>query len=386
MRRRIPRTALCLLGLVLLTACSTPAAPQTTPAPTTPPAAAAAQPTAAAQPATAQSTSAAGGIDDKAVADFYRGKTVRVVIGFGAGGVVDVYSRTIAAHMGSHIPGNPTVIVENRGGAGSLTAANAVYKSEPKDGTVVGAFTLGVVLLQAVGASNIEFDASKYQWLGAAFSDNSTCLARTSQVPQGIQDLIGPSGKELATGSLGAGTATYQTPAALNATLGAHFKLVPGYATLAEARLAFDRGEIDAYCPLYSAVVALDHERLEGASPPARVIVITGDRVPDSPLVKGAPRALDLTQTDEQKALLRALATQDAFFPPYAMAPEAPQDRVLALRRAFAETLADPATRADADKANLLLDARGGDEIADAIKQMLSLPPAILDKLRPLVV
>jgi tripartite-type tricarboxylate transporter receptor subunit TctC len=377
MRRRIARTALCLLGIVLLTACSSPAAPA---APATAPPAA--PPTTAAQPTAGQSTSAAGGFDEKAVADFYRGKTVRVVIGFGAGGVVDVYSRTIAAHMSSHIPGNPTVIVENRGGAGSLTAANAVYKSEPKDGTVVGAFTLGVVLLQAVGASNVEFDAAKYQWLGAAFSDNSTCLARTSQVPQGIQDLIGPSGKELATGSLGAGTATYQTPAALNSTLGTHFKLVPGYATLAEARLAFDRGEIDAYCPLYSAVVALDHERLEGASPAAKLIVITGDRVPDSPLVKGAPRALDLTQTDDQKALLRA---QDAFFPPYAMAPEVPQERVLALRRALAQTLADPATRADADKANLLLDARGGDEIGDAVKEMLSLQPAILDKLRPLV-
>jgi hypothetical protein len=108
--------------------------------------------------------------------------------------------------------------------------------------------------------------------------------------------------------------------------------------------------------------------------------------VPDNPLVKGAPRALDLTQTDDQKQLLRALATQDAFFPPYAMAPEVPQDRVLALRRALAQTLTDPATRADADKANLLLDPRGADEIGDGVKQMLTLPPAILDKLRPLVV
>jgi tripartite-type tricarboxylate transporter receptor subunit TctC len=383
MRRRFARTALSLLGVLLLIACSAPAAPAptATPAPAKPGAAGQPAATSAAQPA----ATSAGGFDEKAVADFYRGKTVRVVIGFGAGGVVDVYSRTIASHLGAHIPGNPTVIVENRGGAGSLTAANSVYKSEPKDGTVVGAFTLGVVLLQAVGAGNVEFDASKYQWVGAAFSDNSTCLARANQVRQGIQDMIGPSGKELATGSLGAGTATYQTPSALNSTLGAHFKLVPGYATLAEARLAFDRGEIDAYCPLYSAVVALDHERLEGASPPAKLIVITGDRVPDNPLVKGAPKALDLAQKEEDKLLLRALATQDAYFPPYAMAPEVPQDRVLALRRALAETLVDPATKADADKANLLLDPRGPDEMADAVKQMLSLPPAILDRLRPLV-
>ena len=116
------------------------------------------------------------------------------------------------------------------------------------------------------------------------------------------------------------------------------------------------------------------------------MVIITGDRVPDNPLVKGVPRALDLAQTDDQKLLLRALATQDAFFPPYAMAPEVPQDRVLALRRALAQTLADPATRADADKAKLLLDPRSGEEIEQAVKQMLALPPAILDKLRPLVV
>jgi tripartite-type tricarboxylate transporter receptor subunit TctC len=368
MTRRIAWTVLCLLGLLVL-ACSAPTAPATAP------------------PATVEVQGvSSGGFDERAVANFYRGKTVRVVIGFGPGGVVDVYSRTIAQHMRDHIPGNPTVIVENRGGAGSLTAANAVYKSEPKDGTVIGSFTLGLVLQQAVGAPNLEFDATRYQWLGAAFSDNSTCLARAGQVPQGIQDLIGVSGKELATGSLGSGTATYQTPAALNSTLGTHFKLVPGYATLAEARLAFDRGEIDAYCPLYSAVVALDHERLEGANPAARLVVITGERVPDTPLVKGVPRALDLAQTDEQKQLLRALATQDAFFPPYAMAPEVPQDRVLALRRALAQTLTDPALRTDADKANLLLDPRPGEEIEQAVKQMLALPPAILDKLRPLVV
>src|SRR5207302_4033636 len=111
----------------------------------TPPAAATSATGAAAQPTSqAAASSADAGFDERAVADFYRGKTIRVVIGFGAGGVVDVYSRTIAQHMRAHIPGTPNVIVENRGGASSLTAANAGYKSEAKDGTVIGAFTLGL--------------------------------------------------------------------------------------------------------------------------------------------------------------------------------------------------------------------------------------------------
>jgi tripartite-type tricarboxylate transporter receptor subunit TctC len=316
------------------------------------------------------------------VADFYRGKTVRMVIGFGAGGVVDVYSRTISQHLGQFIPGNPTVIVENRGGAGSLTAANAVYKSEAKDGTVIGGFLLSLVLQQAVGAPNIEFDGARYQWIGAALADNTTCLVRASAV-QSIDDILG--GKEISTGSLGTGATNYQVPAAMNATLGTHFKMIPGYSTLAEARLAFDRGEIDAYCPVFSGVYALDHERLEGANPPARMIVIAGDRFPDHPLTRGVPHLLDLAKTDEQKTILRAVSVADAFFPAYGMAPDVPRERVLAVRRALAQTFADPSFKADADKASLLVDPRTAEEMDQAVKGLLGLPPTILEQLKPLV-
>jgi tripartite-type tricarboxylate transporter receptor subunit TctC len=319
--------------------------------------------------------------DDRAVADFYRGKTVRLVIGFGPGGVVDVYSRTIASHLGRFIPGNPTVVVENRGGAGSLTAANAIYKSEPKDGSVIGGFLSSLVLVQAVGGPNLEFDATRYQWLGSVLADNSTCLARSSEI-QTIRDTMS---KEVATGSLGAGSATYQIPTAMNASLGTKFKLIAGYSTLAEARLAFDRGEIDAYCPVFSAIVAIDHERLEGANPPARMIVIAGDRFPDHPLARGVPHMLDLAQNDEQRTLLRAISLPDAFFPAYAMAPEVPPERVQAMRRALAQTFADRALLGDAEKANLLVNPRTPEEMEAAVKEMLALPPAILDKLRPLV-
>ena len=117
------------------------------------------------------------------------------------------------------------------------------------------------------------------------------------------------------------------------------------------------------------------------------MVAINGDRIPDHPLVKGVPRVIgDLAQTEDQKSLLRAISSQDAFFPPYAMAPEVPHERVLAMRRAFAQTLADPALRADADKANLLLDPRPPEELDQAVKDMLNLPAATLDKLRPLVV
>lgn len=152
-----------------------------------------------------------------------------------------------------------------------------------------------------------------------------------------------------------------------------------------EARLAFDRGEIDAYCPVISGVFALDHERLEGPNPPARMIVIAGDRFPDHPLTRGVPHLLELAKTEEQKAILQAISLSDAFFPAYAMAPEVPRDRVLAVRRALAQAFADPAFRADAEKASLLVDPRTAEEMQQATKELLSLPPATLEQLRPLV-
>ena len=118
-------------------------------------------------------------VDEKTVGDFYRGKTVRIIIGSGAGGTYDIYSRLLAKHMPRYLAGNPTVVVQPRAGAGGLIAANAVYNSEPKDGTVIGSFGETFVLRQAIGAPGIQFDSAKYQWLGAAINAPLACVART---------------------------------------------------------------------------------------------------------------------------------------------------------------------------------------------------------------
>ena len=118
-------------------------------------------------------------LDEKTVGDFYRGKTVRIIIGSGAGGTYDIYSRLMAKHMPRFIPGNPTLLVVPRAGAGGLIAANAIYNSEPKDGTVIGSFGETFVLRKAIGAPGIQFDSAKYQWLGAAINAPLACVART---------------------------------------------------------------------------------------------------------------------------------------------------------------------------------------------------------------
>ncbi len=373
----------------LFTACSpTPTAtPTASPATmqSTQPAASPSAPLApspSSSPPASKPAASAETFDQSAVAAFYGGKTVRMIIGYGAGGVIDTYTRMIARYIPKHIPGNPTVIVENRPGAGSLIAANTVYTAEPKDGTVVGSFTLGLLLQQITGTLGAEFAADKFQWLGAAYADRSTCLVRSS-VAQNFSELVG--GKELATGTLGQGSSDHQFPVSLNALVGTNFKLVAGYPTLAQARLAFDNGEIDAYCPSFSAVVALDRERLEGPTPALRVLAVTGENPPDHPYLRGVPNALDFSKTPEQRTLQRILSVPLAFQPPYAMAPEVPRDRFLAMRQAFAQALVDPEAVADAERLNLLLTPRSGQEIETAVRDIVSMPQSLRDELKPIL-
>jgi tripartite-type tricarboxylate transporter receptor subunit TctC len=405
-----------LTGMLVLAGCASPASPSPTP-PTSPvakqttapapagaasPAAAAApspaaSPAAAASPATAAPSPAASpaaavkpaaaptfaAFNEAAVADFYRGKTVRIIVGFGSGGLIDTYSRVIGRFLGTYIPGNPTVIVENRGGAGSLIAANTLYNADPKDGTVVGSFAIGLVLVQAVQGPNIEFDAPKFNWIGAANADSASCLVRATKA-QRLQDLRAPNAPEINTGTLGPGTNTHQVPTLMNLALGTKFRLIQGYPTLAQARLAFDGGEIDAFCPSFSAANSLDRERLEGPNAPARLISLFGDYSPSAPLAQGVPKVVDLVSGEDQQ-VVRAIAMQDAFNPNYAMPPEVPRDRVLAVRRALAQALADPQLLAEAEKASLAITWRSGEEMEQGIKDMLSLPQSVRDRLRPLV-
>jgi tripartite-type tricarboxylate transporter receptor subunit TctC len=360
---------------------ASPAAPSPAASPAVGAPSPAASPAAAAKPSSAAPTFAA--FNESAVADFYRGKTVRLIVGFGAGGLIDTYSRVIGKFLAKYIPGNTTVVVENRGGAGSLIAANTLYNADPRDGTVVGSFGIGLVLVQAVKGPNIEFDAPRFNWIGAANADNVACLVRATKA-QRLQDLRGPGAPEINTGTLGPGTNTHQVPTLMNLALGTNFKVIQGYPTLAQARLAFDGGEIDAFCPSTSAVVSLDRERVEGPNAPARVVSLFGDLTPSSPIVQGLPKVIDLVSGEDQQ-LVRAISMQDAFNPNFAMPPEVPRDRVLAVRRALAQALADPELLSDAEKASLVISWRSGEEMEQGIKDMLDLPQSVLDRLRPLV-
>jgi hypothetical protein len=171
----------------------------------------------------------------------------------------------------------------------------------------------------------------------------------------------------------------------MNLALDTHFKLIPGYASLSQARLAFDSGEIDAFCPSVSAVASLDRERVEGPNAPGKLVSLFGDFQPSTPLVQGLPKVVDLVSGEDQ-LVVRAVSVQDAFNPDFAMPPEVPRDRVLAMRRALAQALVDPDLLADAERASLAITWRSGEELEQAVTDLLALPQPVLDRLRPLVI
>lgn len=393
MRREL---GLVLLGGLLILGC-TPAAPPS-PSPTAARAAApsqtaavvgspAAKPVASPSPAVSASPSPAAAkpaaspapFDERAVADFYRGKVIRIVAGASPGGGFDLQSRLLANHLSRHMPGNPQVIVENRPGAGTLLAANAVYNSDPKDGTFMGSFNETLVLQQAVGGEGIQFDARKYQWIGSANNDVGVCLARTDSRVQSLQELL--DGKEFIIGSPGAGVGE-DTPRVANAALGTNFKLVRGYNDSSNVRLALERKEIDGFCSSLSTVLVRDRQSLEGPSASLRLLFLTGDKAPSHALLQGVPTLVSLAKSEEAKSLLRAAAAPGQISKPFAVAPGVLQDRVLALRRAVASAYADPQLRAEAERAGLEIDPSTGDEVTRVVEELLSTPPATLQKLK----
>jgi tripartite-type tricarboxylate transporter receptor subunit TctC len=322
--------------------------------------------------------------DEKAVADFYRSKTIRVIIGSGAGGTYDIYSRLMAKHMPRYIPGNPTLLVQPRAGAGGLIAANAVYNSEPKDGTVVGSFGETFVLRQAIGAPGIQFDSARYQWLGAAINAPLACVARTDSAIASFQDAI--DGKPFTVGTMAPGSTIYDTPAVLNAAFNIQMKLVRGFEGVATIVNATESKEVDGYCASWLAMLTTGRHLQLIDSGVIKPILIMGDKTPDHPLLKRVPAAETLAKSEESKQLLRAMNAPSQITNPYVVHPEAPRDRVEALRKAFWSTFNDREFIADAKKTKIEFTPSNGERTTQVVQSILNTPPAVLVRMKKILV
>jgi tripartite-type tricarboxylate transporter receptor subunit TctC len=312
---------------------------------------------------------------------YFKGKTIRIVVGFSAGGGYDVYARTIARHMGKHIAGNPGIIVENMAGAASLISANHVYKAARPDGLTIGHFIGGLFLQQALGRQGVEFDARKFEHLGVPVKDTySIGLTKASGVASFEQWLAAKT--PLKIGGTAPGSSTDDVPNVLHAALGLPLQVVSGYKGTADIRIAAESGEVAGFCTGWESFKSTWRNALDNGS---AFIAVQAVAKPHADLPK-VPLAINFAKTPEAKKLIE-LGAHDAgtLARPFVLPPGTPKDRVQILRKAFADTMTDPEFLADAKKTNLDINPLAGEEVAKTVENIFKIEPVIAAKLKQIL-
>lgn len=309
--------------------------------------------------------------------DFYRGKTVRVIVGGSAGGGFDTYSRVMARHLGKYIPGNPAIFVENMTGAGTLIAAKYLHSSAKPDGLTFGIFNGGLILGRVLGMKGIDFDVRELEFLGVPVQDSTVCALRKESGVTSMDQWLA-SKTPLKFGGLGPGNSTSDAVRAIKATLDLPIQLVEGYKGTAEMRLAADGGELHGACWAWESMKSSWAKGFQTGEVNV-VLQVTAKKLADFPNV---PLALDLAKTPEQRQLLKAGAIDPAaIVRVYVTAPRTPKDRLRILRGAFAKTLTDPEFIAETKKINIDINPLTGEEVKKIVDDLFKLPPTMVAKL-----
>jgi tripartite-type tricarboxylate transporter receptor subunit TctC len=311
------------------------------------------------------------------VADFYRGKVVTIIVHVPAGSVFDLHARLLARYMPRYLPGAPTIIIKNMGGAGGLTATRYLYASAPQDGTVIGTITRAIPFEPLLGGANgVDFDPLKFHWLGSTSTETGMAFARAGATVKNARDLLTT---ELVVAGTGAGADSEILPSALNGLVGTHFKIVHGYDDVINATLAMERGEIDGFGDFSYGALNTSHPDW---IPDKKVnILFQGGRVPN-PNLLGVPLVTSLAHSPDEKQAIEMLYARDLLARPFLAPPGTPEDRVQALRAAFAASLRDPQLLADAAAANTDIDLVTGEEIERILKQAFAMPPALIQRIQ----
>jgi tripartite-type tricarboxylate transporter receptor subunit TctC len=309
---------------------------------------------------------------------YYEGKTLRIVVGLAPGGGFDTYARLIGRHLGRHIPGNPAVIVDNMPGAGSILMTNHLYRVAKPDGLTVGHFNGAIILGQVLGQQGIEFDARRFEYLGAAVKEDVVCgLTKASGITSIEHWQAAKAPVKL--GGVATGATPDNAGRILKAALGLPVQVVSGYKGTSLIRLAAESGELAGGCWSWESMRATWRKGLEtGEVIP--VVQIVAKAFPELPNV---PLAINLAKTEEARRLIEVgVQNSSAFARPFALAPGTPKDRVQILHQAFHAVLKDPAFLAEAGKANLSIDPVTGDEMSRLVADIFTLDAALVDKLK----
>ena len=317
----------------------------------------------------------------RAQANFYEGKTVRIIVGLAAGGGYDLYARTLARHLGKHIPGNPAVVVENMTGAGSIIAANHLYKIAKPDGLTIGHYLGGIALQQLLGKSGIEFDARRFRYIGVPAQDNFIIGVHKAT---GITDVNAwIASKQLVKfGGIGPGAGSDDIPKILAATINLPAQVVSGYKGTADTRLAFNNGEVQATSNAWESTKSTWKNELNSGL----LKVVLQANLKSHPELKNIPVSYEMAKSDEAKILMATvLRANSPTVRPFMAPPSTPEDRVQILRKAFMATMTDPELIAEAKKANLDINPLDGAELEQNVREIFKVEPPLVAKLKEIL-
>lgn len=306
---------------------------------------------------------------------FYKGKQIELAIGYPPAGSNDIYARLLARHLPRHIPGNPTIVPQNRPGAGSFLTLGYVYNVAPKDGTVIGIGAPTAPLDEKLGSQGVRFKSAEFNWIGRIDSlINMVFLWHTSPVKT-IEDAFKTEAKLSGTG-VGSTVSIY--PTVMNNVLGTRFKLIMGYKGSNDAQLAVERGEVEGHSTSWTAVkVAHPDWR-----PDKKINVVVQFSVKRHPEMADVPTVVELARNDDERQILRAVVNAAEIGTAFFTTPGAPPDRVEALRRAFDATMKDPEFLAEADRSKLTVGPLTGEELEKLVAEVSSLTPELVEKVK----
>jgi hypothetical protein len=313
------------------------------------------------------------------VADFFRGKTVQILIGVNVGGGYDMEARLIARFIGKHIPGNPTVVAQNMIGAGGIKMANYLYAVAAQDGTAIGMFPNTLIAAQAVGISGVQYDANRFSWLG---SMSTSPLTFGVWHTAGVRNLADAQTKEIIAAASNPGAITYTFPRLLNEMLGTKIRVVSGYQGNSTMTLAMERGEAQAVTNSWDSWRAT---HLHWIREKKVNLLIQSEPKSDDPELSGVPSIQALAANVDDRRVIDLVIAGDAMGKPMAIAPNAPPERVRALRAAYDATLRDPDFIKAAIAARTEISAVSGGQLQEIVARVLSTPADLKARARKII-
>src|SRR5215467_2002136 len=309
-----------------------------------------------------------------AVEDFYKGKNINLIIGYSVGGGYDLYARQVARFMGKYIPGEPNIVPQNMTGAGSMRAANYLYAAAPKDGTAIGTFARGMAIQPLLASAGVQFDGTKFTWLGSVTNDVSTCVTWHTSPVKTWRDMLE---KPVTMGGEGPGADPDIFSLLYKNVFGAKIKLVSGYQGTNDTALAMERGEIEGFCGLSWSTLKSRHPQWIKDK---KVNIVVQAALRKEPELGDVPLITEVARNEEQRQILKLFLTSQEMARPFAAPPGIPDDRKAALIAAFEQTVRDPDFLAEAKRLEIDVNPVSAGAIISELAELYATPKAVLEK------